>query len=144
MPDIRHAIFIAAPLERVYALVSTPGGFSEWWSEDVMENKAENSIDLGFFNRSTVYRLKPARMAPPESAEWHCESGKEWNGTRIMFHAAPQNGGTMLKFAHAGWQGQTDYFISCNTTWGELMFRLKACAEGKAPGPLFKRNAMAY
>lgn len=52
--------------------------------------------------------------------------------------------GTMMKFAHADWEAETDYFISCKTTWGELMFRLKACAEDKAPGPLFTRNAMAY
>ncbi len=42
------------------------------------------------------------------------------------------------------WNAETDYFVNCYTTWGELMFRLKACAEGKAPGPLFLRNAMAY
>jgi uncharacterized protein YndB with AHSA1/START domain len=144
LADIRHAIFIAAPAQRVHELVSTPRGFSQWWSEDVTENKSENAVDLGFFNRSTVYRLKPARMTAPESAEWHCASGKEWEGTKIKFDAAAKNGGTMLQFAHTDWQAQTDYFVSCNTAWGELMFRIKACAEGKTLGPLFKRNAMAY
>lgn len=44
---------------------------------------------------------------------------------------------SLLRFSHAGWQAETEYFVSCNTTWGELMFRLKAAAEGKNPGPLF-------
>lgn len=144
MPDIRHAIFIAAPAERVHALVSTPQGFSQWWSEDVTENKAAHTVDLGFFNRATVYQLSPARMAPPQTAEWICKSGQEWSGTKLVFDTASKNGGAMLRFAHADWKAETDYFTSCNTTWGELMFRLKACAEGKAPGPLFTRNAMAY
>jgi uncharacterized protein YndB with AHSA1/START domain len=144
LPQIRHAILIAAPAERVHALVSTPHGFSQWWSEDVTENKAAHTVDLGFFNRATVYRLTPARLAPPQRAEWLCESGQEWTGTRLVFDTTSKNGGTMLRFAHADWKDETDYFISCNTTWGELMFRLKACAEGKAPGPLFTRNAMAY
>ena len=144
MPQIRHAILIAAPAERVHALVSTPHGFSQWWSEDVTENEAAHAVDLGFFNRATVYRLTPARLAPPQRAEWLCESGQEWTGTRLVFDTASKNGGTMLRFAHSDWKAETDYFISCNTTWGELMFRLKACAEGKAPGPLFTRNAMTY
>src|SRR5437660_8417748 len=118
-------------------------GFSQWWSEDVTENKAARTVELGFFNRATVYRLNSVRMAAPQSAEWLCESGQEWQGTRLIFDTASKNGGTMLQFAHADWKAETDYFINCNTTWGELMFRLKACAEGKAPGPL-TRNAMVY
>ena len=144
LPQIRHAIFIAAPAERVYGLVSTPSGFSQWWSEDVTENNAAHTVDLGFFNRATVYRLAAVRMAPPQSAEWVCQSGQEWQDTHLVFDTASKDGGTMLRFAHADWKAETDYFISCNTTWGELMFRLKACAEGKEPGPLFTRNAMAY
>ena len=143
MPDIRHAIQIAAPAERVQELVATPKGLSQWWSEDVTEDKAAHTVELGFFNRATVYRLAPTRVTS-QNAEWHCESGKEWSGTRLAFETIPKDGGTMLRFSHAGWKAETDYFTSCNTTWGGLMFRLKAAAEGKAPGPLFTRSAMAY
>lgn len=145
MPDIRHAIMIAAPADRIHALVSTPGGLSQWWGEDVTEDKAKHAVELGFFNRATVYRLAPVKMAPPQTAEWRCESGKEWEGTRLVFETISKDGGgTMVRFSHAGWKAETDYFTSCNTTWGELMFRLKAAAEGKAPGPLFTRSAMAF
>ena len=41
-------------------------------------------------------------------------------------------------------QSDADYFVACNTTWGELMLRLKAAAEGKNPGPLFSAVGMAY
>jgi hypothetical protein len=50
----------------------------------------------------------------------------------------------VLDFFHAQWRSETPYFTSCNTTWGELMFRLKAAAEGKPRGPLFRRSALAY
>ena len=50
----------------------------------------------------------------------------------------------MLRFTHAGWRAEYDYFLSCNTTWGELMFRLKSAAEGKSCGPLFRAADMAY
>ncbi len=50
----------------------------------------------------------------------------EFKGAGLLFHL-PQ-----------------DYFVSCNTTWGELMFRLNAAAEGKTPGPLFSAIGLAY
>ena len=52
--------------------------------------------------------------------------------------------GTSLRFAHADWKAVTDYFTSCNTTWGGLLFWLRAAAEGRNPGPLFRRNSMSY
>jgi hypothetical protein len=76
--------------------------------------------------------------------EWHCETGQEWKGTRITFRIEADKSGTLLRFTHAGWQSASDYFVSCNTAWGELMYRLKAVAEGKAPGPLFTNDGLAY
>jgi len=38
----------------------------------------------------------------------------------------------------------TDYFTSRKTTWGDLMFRLKAAGEGRGTGPLFLRGGLAY
>jgi uncharacterized protein YndB with AHSA1/START domain len=144
MPDIRHAIAIDVPPELVFPLVSTGRGFTQWWAADVSEAGADGTVELGFFQRSTIYRLKPVRLAAPREAEWLCESGKEWQGTRLRFELAESQGKTLLRFTHADWQADTDYYVSCTTTWGELMFRLKAAAEGKSPGPLFSAGGMAY
>jgi hypothetical protein len=139
MPDIRHAVPVSATPEQLYALVSTAKGFCQWWAADSTE--IPGGVELGFFNRATIYRLRPAaQQHAPARAEWACESGDEWAGTRIAFDVEATKAGTLLRFAHAGWRAETDYFTSCNTTWGELMFRLKRAAEGKAPGPLFTRD----
>ena len=45
---------------------------------------------LGFFNRATVYDLRPVRIIPPTVAEWACQSGEEWNGTVLLFDLLPQ------------------------------------------------------
>ena len=141
MPDIRHAIQIAAAPDKIYPLVATAEGFRQWWAADVTER--DGVAELGFFNRNTVYRLKLEIDRPPEQAEWLCESGQEWAETRIRFRLESKGAGTLLRFTHAGWGAETDYFTSCNTTWGELMFRIKAAAEGKKPGPLFTTEGMA-
>ena len=142
MPDIVHAIQISAPADTVYSLTSTPAGLSKWWAADVSESDA--AVELGFFNRQTVYRLRLQESQSRDRIEWLCESGHEWKGTRLVFHMEPHGNGTLLRFTHAGWHSPTDYFVSCNTTWGELMFRLKAAAENKSIGPLFLRDSLAY
>src|ERR1700674_3384920 len=133
MPQIKHSISIDVAPERVYPLISTASGFSQWWAADVTEESSTKIVELGFFNRATVYRLKPLQMEAPFRAEWLCESGKEWAATRLLFALKQDGNKTLLRFAHADWQAETDYFVSCTTTWGGLMFRLKAAAECKSP-----------
>ena len=142
MADIRHAIQVSAAPEAVYPLVATGQGMAQWWAADVVESGPH--VELGFFKRATVYRLKLERHEPPQRAEWLCESGAEWSGTHLRFQLQPVSGGTMLRFTHADWQAETDYFISCTTAWGELMFRLKAAADGHSRGPLFLADSLAY
>jgi len=144
MPDIKHSIQIAAAPQLVHPLVASAKGLSRWWAADITEDKTSGNVELGFFDRATVYGLHPIQMAAPRQAHWLCQSGKEWSGTRLLFELSEQKVQTLVRFTHADWQSETDYFVACNTTWGELMFRLKAVAEGKTPGPLFSATGMGY
>jgi len=142
MADILHSIQISVPAEAIYPLISTAPGLAQWWAADVTESGG--ALELGFFNRQTVYRLRAHVNQRPSHFEWACEAGKEWSGTRLIFKLEPAGSGTLVRFTHAGWQSATDYFVSCTTTWGELMFRLKSAAEGKSRGPLFLPASLAY
>jgi hypothetical protein len=142
MPDIRHSIRIDASLVRVRGLVSEAGGLREWWAEDV-EEQADGNVTLGFFSRTTIYRLRPLENSVARVA-WRCESGQEWQGTDLVFKARVDGTATMLDFEHLNWLSATPYFVSCNTTWGGLMFRIRAAAEGQHPGPLFGRTSLGY
>ncbi|HXW61199.1 MAG TPA: SRPBCC domain-containing protein [Candidatus Acidoferrales bacterium] len=144
MSDIKLSMTIEAPPERVYPLISTGRGFAQWWAADVMETASTDTVELGFFNRTTVYRLTRTRVLPPREAEWLCSTGQEWTGTRLWFQLTPSRSGTLVRFTHADWKDETDYFVSCTTVWGELMFRLKSAAEGRPRGPLFTANGQAY
>ena len=61
-----------------------------------------------------------------------------------MFDLEARGNQTAVIFTHAGWREATEFFVSCNTTWGELLYRLKAAAEGKTPGPLFGAEGLVY
>lgn len=143
MPDIRHLIQVAVPPEAIFPLVAAGEGFTRWWAEDV-EQDATGLVTLGFFDRQTVYALRPETLLQPTRASWRCESGHEWKNTRLVFQLLRQGSETVVQFTHANWSEGSEYFTLCNTTWGELMYRLKAAAEGKQPGPLFLKNSLAY
>jgi hypothetical protein len=142
MADIRHSVQIPATPEAIYPLVATALGLSRWWSADVTES--DGVVALGFFNRTTIYRLRLQAGNPGTEVEWLCDTGDEWSGTRIIFRLEPIKSGPLLRFTHADWRAESEYFLSCNTIWGELMYRLKAVARGSEPGPLFLPNDMAY
>jgi hypothetical protein len=142
MADIQHAIQVASKPDAIYPLIATAKGLGQWWAADITE--PAGAVELGFFNRSTVYRLRLKADQPPLHTDWICETGNEWSGTHIIFRLEPRGSGTLVRFTHGGWATETEYFVSCNTTWGELMYRLKAAAEGKSQGPLFLANELAY
>ena len=142
MADIKHSIVIDSSPERIYPLVASGSGFSRWWAADVTELESGGIAELGFFNRATIYRLKLTRATASVETEWLCQTGGEWRDTQLLFRLQPSDRRTVLRFSHAEWLHDTDYFVSCNTTWGELMFRLKAAAEGKSPRPLFSMTGL--
>jgi hypothetical protein len=142
MPQIKLSITVAAAREKVFPLIATPRGLSEWWAADVTEKN--DVVDLGFFKRATIYRLCLITNNPPHDAQWLCLSGHEWADTRLRFALTPVKDKTRVLFTHADWEAETDYFTDCTTTWGGLMFRLRAAAEGKGSGPLFTADGQAY
>jgi uncharacterized protein YndB with AHSA1/START domain len=141
MANIRHSVSIDAAPPRILPLISSADGFSQWWAADVSED-ASGSVKLSFFKGATVYILDPVRDTPPGEVAWTCQSGDEWKGTKLQFQLAFNGKHTVLKFTHGLWQAETDYFVSCNTTWGALMYRLKSAAEGSGKGPLFTPYGM--
>lgn len=145
MPDIRHQLQIAATPAAIFPLVTTARGFAQWWAADTRElTEPGRLVELAFFKRQTIYRLRPQTFVAPTTASWRCETGREWADTTLVFSVASQGAGSLLRFQHAGWAAETDYFVSCNTVWGALLFRLKAIAEGHPAGPLFGADGMAY
>jgi len=138
MPDIRHLLQIQASASAIFPLVSTANGFTRWWTADARDVIAPHpGVELRFAGSTTVHRLRAETFLPPAQAAWACETGREWSGTQLIFLLSPERTGTLLRFLHSDWEAETDYFSSCNTVWGELLFRLKAVAEGQGPGPRF-------
>lgn len=142
MSEILHRIAVDAPPAKVLPVVTTAEGLRTWWTDDC-EAKPEVGAVLRFrFNGGAVEMPFRVDEISPSRVAWTCVSGPklppEWLGTRVEFDLQPRgSGGTDLRFAHSNWGSTSGGYSECNTTWGELMHRLKAAAEGHPRGAFF-------
>ena len=140
MPEIKHQIPIKAAPEKVYAALVTQAGLRGWWTADTTaDEKVGGKAVFGFDKRGMVFRMDIDKLEPVKRVVWSCRGDHpDWSGTVLTWKLSPRDGGTTLRFTHSGWKKISDFCATCNSTWGELMYRLKDYVEGKNPGPHWK------
>ena len=137
MADLSHNVPIDTPPAKVYTAIATQNGMRHWWTADTrMDEKVGGKAEFGFDKRGMVFRINIDKLEPGKRVVWSCHGDHpEWNGTVLTWELNPQNGGTTLRFTQSGWKEISDFCATCNSTWGELMYRLKDYVEDKNPGP---------
>lgn len=140
MPEIKHQIPINATPDKVYAAITTAAGLRSWWTADTKaEEKVGGKAEFGFDKRGTVFRMKIEKLDPGKRVVWSCHGDHpEWAGTILTWELSPEGLGTTLRFTQSQWKSVSEYCAMCNSTWGELMYRLKDYLEGRNPGPHWK------
>jgi uncharacterized protein YndB with AHSA1/START domain len=137
MGEIRHQVLIEASPAKVYAALATQSGLRGWWTADnAVDDKVGGTAEFRFEKRAAIYRMTIAARDPGREVIWLCRGeNPEWNGTTLTWMIEPDGGGSRLHFTQSGWREMTDWVAMCNSTWGELMYRLKNYVEGRNPGP---------
>ncbi len=140
MAEMHHEVPINAPPERVYEALTTQEGLSSWWTADtVIEPIVGGRAEFGFVNRTTVFRMRIDELEPDVRVVWTCLGDPdEWEATKLIWDIRSGGDASSVRFTHADWREVTSLFAVCNSTWGELMYRLKDYLEGREPGPRWK------
>lgn len=140
MADLKHQIPIHSTPDGVYAALTTRSALRAWWTADTeIDEKVGGEAVFGFDRRATVFRMKIEKLEPGKRVVWSCHGDNpEWAGTTLTWDIAPQDKMTVLRFTHSGWKAVTDLYAICNSSWGELMHRLRDYVEGRNPGPHWK------
>lgn len=140
MAEMKHQISIKTTPAKVYAALATQTGLRSWWTADAnSEDHVGGWAEFGFDRRGMVFRMMVEELEPGKRVVWSCRGDHpEWASTKLTWSISTENGSTVLRFTHRGWKSVTDFYAMCNSTWGELMYRLKDYLEGKNPGPHWK------
>jgi uncharacterized protein YndB with AHSA1/START domain len=142
MPDSLHEISIDASPAAVFEAWTTADGLSSWWTKQVRVSPEVGGINVLLFEGARVaFHFRIDDQDPAKLVRWTGVPGQkmpdEWVDTRIEVDLVATNGGTRMRFGHRNWKSAEGAYRVCNTTWGELMYRLRDHCEGRGRGPLF-------
>jgi uncharacterized protein YndB with AHSA1/START domain len=130
MSDIIHQVGIKAPAEKIYGLLTTDNGLSQWWTNDVSgAGEIGSVIEFRFNGGGPDFTV--AELIPNKLVRWtHSGAMPEaWMGTEILFQLREDGAQTFVRFSHTNWKEPTDFMAHCSTKWAVFMLSLKDCAE---------------
>ncbi len=142
MADLLHEISIQAEPQVVYEAWTTAQGLASWWTKDARIADAMGGVNVFVFNAGNIeFHFRVDEQIPGERVRWTGIAAdkmpEEWVDTRIEVDITGSEETTRLQFGHKNWKSTEGMYGLCNTTWGELMYRLRDYCEGKGRGPLF-------
>ena len=144
MVDIVHRVGATAPLDRVYAALSTVEGVAGWWTTETSGSSEAGGTLLVRFGDVGGFDLEVVDVRPAELVVWEVVDGpQEWIGTRIRFELKEEDGFTIVLFRHGGWAEPVEFMYHCSTKWATFLLSLKKLVEtgGGAPPLRTSRSA---
>jgi uncharacterized protein YndB with AHSA1/START domain len=132
MANIKHLVHINAPASKIYEAITTKEGLQKWWTDKVT-GETDHGNTINFHFGPDYYKgMKITALDEDRQVKWQCMVGDpEWVGTTISFDIdVNKDGKSILRFAHDGWQEETDMYGQCTYHWGRYMESLKNVAEG--------------
>lgn len=130
MREINHRVGIKASAEKIYELLATDAGLSQWWTNDVSGAGDVGSVIEFRFNGGgpdfTVSELIPNKLV-----RW-THSGdvpEDWMGTEISYQLEEEGDQNFVRFMHTNWKETSDFLAHCSTKWAIFMLSLKDTAE---------------
>jgi uncharacterized protein YndB with AHSA1/START domain len=133
MTAIKHLLVIKSSPEKIYSAITTNEGTAKWWTEQSEIGNKVGDINIFDFGDRYHNEMIILNLIPNKKVEWECLVGdKEWIGTKLIFEIEEKGKNSVLKFTHANWREETDFFASYNYHWGYYMRSLKLfCETGK-------------
>ena len=129
--DYRADLTINAPLESVFAAVSTVEGLSGWWTTDT-SGSSEPGGELRFTFRDGIAVMRVENRTPASPA---VDVPGPQRTARMGAHDGDlpadrsRPAATRLQFTHGGLRPQLDCYGHCSAGWNHLMRSLASYAE---------------
>ncbi|MBK8954157.1 MAG: SRPBCC domain-containing protein [Saprospiraceae bacterium] len=141
MPDILHAFFIQAPIEKVFQSVSEPSGLDQWWTQ-ACHGKADLDEEFEFiFSPACIWKGKIIEYDPPYRIEWLMTDAQEdWLKTQVGLQLKSAKNGTEIEFVHSHWKEANKHFRISSYCWAIYLRVLKLYLEKGVETPYEERD----
>lgn len=117
MADIIQELPVKAPPSRVFELMASPEGLTQWWTKTSCGEQREGAEYCLVFGPEYDWRGRVTRYVPDDEFELQITAAdKDWVGTRVGCELEPSpSGGTLVRFYHIGWPEANEHWrVSCH------------------------------
>jgi uncharacterized protein YndB with AHSA1/START domain len=135
MVNIIHKIGIRAPLNEVYAALSSVAGVAGWWTRETSgSEKLGGTMQVLFRDPNGEEKgrmgFELLKLTPNEEVVWRFTSGpEEWVGTEATFQLDRRGDQTIVLFGHRNWREPKEFMAHCSMKWATFLLSLKQLAE---------------
>jgi len=130
MYSIKHLFHIQASQEKVYKNLSTIAGLKGWWTHHTTGLTQLNGEIKFEFPPHFMNKMKVIELKENELVKWKCLEGEDdWIGTEIIFLLSQNDDKTCLRFEHAKWPTNDDFYAHCTFSWGRYLESLRCLCE---------------
>ena len=141
MPDIVHEFFVGSTPAAVFAVISTPEGLAQWWTQSSsgrVAKGAEYGLDFGPAHQwvGVVTRCEPYAHFELQITR----SDPDWSGTRVGFSLTPEGERrTRVLFRHSGWPAANEHWRVSGYCWAMYLRLMRRHVEHGEFVPYGKR-----
>lgn len=120
----------AAPEEVFKALTDTKR-LAEWWTSDTRGSGMAVGEVLEFWFGKFCQRFEVKAFESGKLLVWKAtkDGMDEWVGTEISFTISADDQQTWVRFKHAGWRANTEFFGHCSMKWATFLMSFKDLLE---------------
>lgn len=130
MADITHHFPIAAPIDKVFRAVSSPGGLDQWWTRSSSGEPAEGAEYELSFGSGYEWRAKVTRCVENEAFELTLtDAHEDWLGSTVGIELTAKDDTTLVRFNHRGWPSANDHYHTSCYCWAMYLRILKRFVE---------------
>ena len=113
--SIKHLFHINASKEKVFEAITTINGLSNWWTTKTTGSDTLGGIIQFRFTEINGPDMKVIDIKPNDSLTWEClASPYGWKGNILTFNVDENEDKTRVRFEHAGWKEQDDFYAICS------------------------------
>jgi len=131
-------IHIQAPVDQVFALLTTLEGIQAWWKGSVSGDPAElGELRFGIHDSDDYTRIEVTARVFPTDVAWSVLEdsgyGGEWLNTSMAFHLQEElDASTLLSLHHQGLTPLLDCYADCASGWDQHLQDIKQAAESSS------------
>ncbi|AMV34013.1 hypothetical protein VN12_17925 [Pirellula sp. SH-Sr6A] len=145
MENYKYESSFDAPIDRVYAALTTESGLRAWWTHDCNAGSEEgDQVVVRFGN--TFKTMQIERLVPRSEIQWRVLDSfldvpgllkkDEWIGTAICMRLSEESGSrTRFTLEHVGLTSNIECFELCSGGWAQFLQSLKDFVETGTGSP---------